>query len=286
MEYYLPEKKLDCPVCTVASGSYAAAGDGHGKITYSGFVRCRETFQHQFAGPILFVCPPGSSVDIAAFVNRFEREMHHETVSQFAPTSWNRLLWVSPAPFWLKNSMRKSLFTVLLRAGMRYDAKKDNFKEALYSVKYLSRTKVAVEFFLKGHTWYKGNADGWVNQFGGLRKEEDVAPLLRKKLIPSSALMEFAIGSIGETKETIQAKLAAVPTDEQVLKHALELLKLSKEEMVKRMTKDKSGYKAIMEFALSTLKMTKEELLEKYRKNKGKATPLVTNSASAAPQSS
>lgn len=130
---------------------------------------CREFF-HPYTARlpegIVFVC--GERKDnVAAFLNKVEQrlEIPERRQSQFAYTNRNRILWIYPSRWWLQYSIRRSLFTALLRAGVRYHLEKDDFDEALYGSQYLRDTQYAVKRFMGGYTKCTSRITGWLNTF-------------------------------------------------------------------------------------------------------------------------
>jgi hypothetical protein len=85
--------------------------------------------------------------------------------SIIGPSQRDNISWFRVSPWWTKTSMKRSLFTALLRCGQNYNSKIDNFEEALLSVLYIKHTEYAVRRFLDGHTKYTGKRKGWYNQF-------------------------------------------------------------------------------------------------------------------------
>lgn len=85
--------------------------------------------------------------------------------------------------------MRRSLLTILLRAGMLYDTDKDNYEKALFGEPYIIPTKQAVMRFMYGFTKYAGppmetgvnlEIKGWKRVFSKLKEEE-----IRRYLVSS-----------------------------------------------------------------------------------------------------
>ena len=94
--------------------------------------------------------------------------------SEVGQTQRKTISYIIPSSFWTECPMRRSLFSILLRAGMSYDG---DFDEALYGNLYASGTKPAIERFFAGCTTYNGRKTGWVNQFRD-RSERQVQRLL------------------------------------------------------------------------------------------------------------
>jgi hypothetical protein len=149
------------------------------------FETCRERFAKQFnenKKEFFFKHSPDKGIEVATFVNKIEDLLSLDEKSKFSETNRNTILWVECSTFWSQCPMRRSLFTILLRAGMLYETKKDNFEESLFSEKYVKRTKRAVMRFLFGFTEYSGTSivsnsgvipynTGWVTVFE--KKDDD-----------------------------------------------------------------------------------------------------------------
>ena len=155
---------------SATNGSFAVAvggdRDGHGCSPGSWYT-CREEFHgiNQRSRRILFVCGENKSRLVAAFINKIERmlEIPQERRSLFAYTGRKRIVWVQTSTWWHKYSIRRSLFTILLRAGRDYN--KQNFDTVLQSATYLSNTQHAVQRFLKGYTKCTKRTVGWHHTF-------------------------------------------------------------------------------------------------------------------------
>ena len=108
------------------------------------------------------------------FINRLEvlLELEEKKMSVFYPTPKPLIFFVRMSDFWKSCPARRSLYTILLRSGLKYDKQKDNFDEAMYSDPYAATTKLAVQRFLFGFVDYnqKGNPNftGWKNCFEGV----------------------------------------------------------------------------------------------------------------------
>jgi hypothetical protein len=138
---------------------------------------------------------PDVGHNVAAFIWKTEDILRRRLHSKFAPTNHNEILWVEPAWFWKSCRMRRSLFTLLLRAGIDYDKERDNYEHAIFNERWLKCTILATKRFLYGYTKYVGampkgatlETDGWRYQLGyrntSFVKENLVAP--RKKRSPA-----------------------------------------------------------------------------------------------------
>ncbi len=127
---------------------------------------CRELFQEDFTKKtetILFAHRSGHFNRIKTFIAVVE-ELLDVSTSEVGPTQRKTISFILPSEFWTQCPMRRSLFSILLRAGMKYEG---DFDEALYSNMYVANTKLAVERFFGGHTKYNGRQIGWCDQFRG-----------------------------------------------------------------------------------------------------------------------
>lgn len=189
----LTDLTKDAPPSTVVpiSGSFFISNTWH---------KCREQFAPFWKPEVdgfFFSHESGhlTRQGIADFVCRAEKVLELEGESTFSPTTIPTISWVEPHGFWKQCFMRRSLFTVLLRAGRQYKIDLDNFEEALYSEKYLNETKTAVMRFLFGFTTFNVTAartivnhsldpnssiSGWYSVFCG-RTESHVKAMLTKQ---------------------------------------------------------------------------------------------------------
>jgi len=128
---------------------------------------CRELFHAQLKSLNLFFfsheIDKGQS--IALFLQKIEDILDVQPRSKFGPTQRKTIMWIEPSGWWTNRSMRRSLFTILLRSASEYEPEKDNFEEALWSDPYSMATKYAVNRFLDGYTTYVGKKRGWYKQF-------------------------------------------------------------------------------------------------------------------------
>ena len=131
------------------------------------WLHCREYFQDESAGirRFLFCHKPHKCKHMAFFIHKIEQKLLLNERTIIGPSQRNNISWVGVSPWWTKTSMKRSLFTALLRCSHNYNYKIDNFEEALFSVLYLKHTEYAVRRFLDGHTKYTGKKKGWYNQF-------------------------------------------------------------------------------------------------------------------------
>lgn len=121
---------------------------------------------------------------IIAFINKLEITLKLKELSKFGKTDYpEKVLWIKPANFWLENLVRRSFFTMALRAGQSYKIKKDNFWECFEAHKYGKSTMPAIKLFFEGYTVYTGKTltmiDGWNKLFKN--QEIDQVKLLMAK---------------------------------------------------------------------------------------------------------
>ncbi len=156
------------------------------------FEMCRERFARSFflsTKGFYFKHKTGDSRNVATFVSKTERILNIRKRSKFSETNRDSILWFEPCYFWKSCRMRRSLLTILLRAGTLYDLETDNYEEALFKHPYLVSTKQAVMRFMYGFTKYVGppmkpgltlEVKGWREVFKKLKEYE-----IRKYLVSS-----------------------------------------------------------------------------------------------------
>jgi hypothetical protein len=157
---------------------------------------CRENFSRVFPlnKGMFFSHEPNQGEKIAIFIDRVEQILCLKNKTAYAKTNLNFVLWLNPSDFWKECPMKRSLFTVLLRAALKYDPLRDNFQEALLSNSYIVSSKNAVYRFLFGFTKFQGDkkraigvGKGWVSYFKN--KSDDfvctslVAPRKKKQIL-------------------------------------------------------------------------------------------------------
>ena len=127
---------------------------------------CRELFQEDFTKKtetILFAHKSGHYPRIRTFISIAE-ELLNAPTSEVGPTQRKTISYIIPSDFWTQCPMRRSLFSILLRASVRYQG---DFDKALYRNIYVASTRRAVERFFGGHHAYNGRKTGWCDQFRG-----------------------------------------------------------------------------------------------------------------------
>ena len=128
---------------------------------------CREVF-HKNSQNLRRMCFSHSArhgTFIASFLDQIEDKLGVPK-SIFGPTKRPTITWLRPSSWWMNSSLKRSLFTALLRAADNYNGQ--NFDDALWSNRYLYDTKYAVMRFLDGYTRFQGRGGlltGWYNTF-------------------------------------------------------------------------------------------------------------------------
>ena len=140
------------------------------------WIGCRERIAALFTEStpgIFFSHEPDQGNRIAKFFLKTENILDLSNKTVFQKTNYNYVLWCSPTPFWLSCGVRRSLLTILLRQGLRYNPNEDNYEEALFrqdaiTKDYAKNTRNAILRFLFGFTKYNGKtsyAPGWTSLF-------------------------------------------------------------------------------------------------------------------------
>jgi hypothetical protein len=166
---------IDTPYCPDAGNFARTRKIIEEKYKIDNWFYCRDLFHNVLWNLKIFFFSHnwnrGSSV--AAFMKKIEDILDVEPRSQFGPTQIRRIMWVKPSIWWIKHGMRRSLFTILLRVGVKYVVSKDNFDEIIKSEKYLQQTYYAFERFMSGNTKYTGHKRGWYKQFCEINMAND-----------------------------------------------------------------------------------------------------------------
>ncbi len=189
---------------TPPPGQFALEAEA-GKSCY--WDRCREQFAPKWEPKhegFFFSHEPGQSENVAGFICKTEVILDLESLkaqwkkTTYSATDRDTILWVGPSMFWRECEMRRSLFTILLRCGMKYNPDKDDYEEALFGSKYgpitpdqeyAVQTAHAVKRFLFGFTRFvkvpgtpEGsstfyNKTGWRETFKG-REVDQIRQML------------------------------------------------------------------------------------------------------------
>jgi hypothetical protein len=138
-----------------------------GTLVAKEWLYCREYFQDESNGikRMLFCHTSHRCKNIAAFIYNVESKLNLKEKTIIGPTQRYNISWIRVSSWWTKTSMKRSFFTILLRCGVNYKIKQDNFNDALFSVIYTKHTENAVKRFMEGNTRYTGKKKGWYNQF-------------------------------------------------------------------------------------------------------------------------
>lgn len=138
---------------------------------------CREDFSKKINSNTLgfyFSCKNKNFV--SSFIEKTEdilinASLHKINRSKFYSTNLNFVIWIEPSDFWMCCSMKRSLFTMLLRCGLEYNPDLSNYECSLFDSEYSKTTKRAIERFLYGFTEFVddqehvGIGKGWVSFF-------------------------------------------------------------------------------------------------------------------------
>lgn len=147
---------------------------------------CREEFSLQFlesTPTILFSCRSGDQPKIAGLFSKLEEILENSGKTIVEKTNLSYVVAVHVSEFWRSCPMKRSLFTLLLRAGRNYNLETDNFEQALYATSYLKNTITALQRFLFGFTKYISPPPspvyspisyriGWFETFKNLRPDQ------------------------------------------------------------------------------------------------------------------
>lgn len=163
---------------------------------------CRDGFQIVQNSSLItgfcFTHPPTRGYHATCFLAKVEDKLGIQH-SSYLSTETNYITWVIPSPWWFTSEMRKSFYTLMLRAAYHYDQQRDNFDVAMHQIQYIRETKSAVDKFLAGYTVYdytpEDTCDHWFRQFALLVNPHTYSPQYVEnkgniaKLRPSSELI-------------------------------------------------------------------------------------------------
>lgn len=149
---------------------------------------CREMFAWEFRKNKTHVGFFSSCVNIEKF-NEFweiiENKLNLAQKSIIHPLeNFNQAFVIELSPFWLENTTRRSLLTLLIRCGANYYYGDYTFDEALNEYYLAKETTPAIKHFLEGNTkptYTKFGYGGWYSKFVHLKKD-DVGQYLVKPI--------------------------------------------------------------------------------------------------------
>jgi hypothetical protein len=143
---------------------------------YNGWVTCRDDVLRFTGSGIFYFHSSKILSNITKFLQRIEDiiKLKKEDRLKFVECDDPEVFCIELGSFW-NAKPRRSLLTLLIRAGKSYDEKIDNWKERIEKSKYCKslKSRAAVFRFLEGHTELKvGSYDfhGWCNFFGYAKK--------------------------------------------------------------------------------------------------------------------
>lgn len=87
------------------------------------FETCRERFaKHWDESTIGWFLkhPENKGKDVASFLVKTEEILKQKEFSKFSNTNRDSILWIEPSDFWKVCRLRRSLLTIIVRAGMFY----------------------------------------------------------------------------------------------------------------------------------------------------------------------
>jgi hypothetical protein len=135
------------------SGSFGIFSDSKIVIWYG----CREQLQEQLdifpSRKLLFHCHSNQHKNVISFINKVEKTIRLPVKDRvkFHLTNKPDVLYLLLGRFW-SSTIRRSLLTILLRAGRTYDSKKNNWEEVIDNDEYLNATRHAFDKFMSGFT--------------------------------------------------------------------------------------------------------------------------------------
>lgn len=153
------------------------------------WTHCRDLFQDVSNKRLIthgmWFCHGNTKVEnLCKFIEIIEEKLELDEKTIFRKTTLKNVVWLQPSSFWINDIVRKSFFTLALRCGTHYKGTKNNFINAMYQhYKISKKTKLAIEHFLNGNTWYTqtrptANRIGWYCLF----TDFDTSPMKKEKL--------------------------------------------------------------------------------------------------------
>lgn len=148
-----------------------------------GWFYCRENFQDIGKMKILFQHPANKGANIASLIRDVEKMIKIRPFTQCGPTQSPRVSWINASSWWYRTKMRKSFFTMMLRAGQFYnmDHKRSGIEKAFFEQEYGQFTQNAICRFLDGHVrfspmhgrYYRANDSiQWADIFWNCSKKD------------------------------------------------------------------------------------------------------------------
>lgn len=165
----------------------------------SNWYKCREMFAKQFSENIDgFYCSlekECSADGLPEFLAITEDILKIESPSVYQKSTHPLAIFIRPSSFWKTCPIRRSLFTILVRAGLAYRPQYNSWEDAIYTQDYIKITRKAVLRFMYGCTKFvPGERDraGWVTTFRHCNEDE-----IRRKLVFPNGNPEFGIVGAG-----------------------------------------------------------------------------------------
>ena len=108
----------------------------------------------------------GKGRDLCEFIREFENRLGLIELSLFSTTNFNNIVWIQPSQFWFQESIRFSLFPLLVRKGTYYNRSFDQTISECFG----GTVKDAILRFLGGHRHFTGvhtpaTRRGWIYLF-------------------------------------------------------------------------------------------------------------------------
>ena len=119
---------IDTPYCP-DPGKFARTQKINGaKHKVDHWFYCRDIFHNILWNLKIFFFSHGwkRGSSVIAFMEKVEDMLDVQPRSEYGLTQVERVMWVKPSVWWTKYGMRRSVYTILLRAGLNYVASKDN----------------------------------------------------------------------------------------------------------------------------------------------------------------
>lgn len=148
-------------------GSFSIVRKNQKDLFSENIYNCREEFQSVFfrRKRIIFtVKNEEQAKNVAKLIHLVEKDLKLKDKTKCGMTDNPNAMWLFIGKFWSIRAVRRTFFTAVLRAGLKYNDNLDLY-ENLFNCDYLKRTKKAVKHFMKGNTKSTTVIRGWYQTF-------------------------------------------------------------------------------------------------------------------------
>lgn len=153
----------------------------HGKE--NNWITCRDIFHDRFGYfSKSFFFSHADNNNLHKIIEDVENKLNLRRKTIITKTQNSTVSRIRVAPFWLRQKMRLSLFTLICRAHSLYDG---DLLNAARKERYLRATIYPFKLFLSGRTRYRGFGGNWYDTFSRYNcasNEENICALCDKNI--------------------------------------------------------------------------------------------------------